>query len=213
MPWQTYWLEPSGRGAAGLRRYARPSGSDWAWECAVGWHSALAWTGEVDCVAGPDGCWPRLPETARDAPGWPEVCDRGCGYRFGPDDAWQDFLEPLYRRADTGAIEVLHLSTNVPPQAVMAAPGASWDAVWMSEHWRGPDGRHLTVRCPNMDGSPGGHDWPVDGPSSRGGRWTRTGDPTRGEVHVNPSIAIGRPEDPRYYHGWLHGGVLSDHLG
>jgi hypothetical protein len=84
----------------------------------------------------------------------------------------------------------------------------------MGEPNRGPDGVSLTVRCPSPDGRPtAANDWPVDHPSSSGGRWTRTGDPKACTVTAHPSIAIGLPGTPSYYHGFLQDGVLTDHIG
>jgi hypothetical protein len=78
----------------------------------------------------------------------------------------------------------------------------------------GLDGICLTVRYPRPDGSAGRPwDWPVDGPSRSGGRWARNGDPRACAVTASPSIAIGDPGKPGYYHGFLQNGVLTDHLG
>ena len=64
------------------------------------------------------------------------------------------------------------------------------------------------------DGSPGTpHDWPVDAPSSGGGHWTRSGDPRACNITASPSIAIGEPGKPGFYHGFLRAGVLTDHIG
>jgi hypothetical protein len=90
-----------------------------------------------------------------------------------------------------------------------------YDSWWVSEHYQGPDGLHLTAICPNPV-KPGGvfDAWIIDGPSSNGGRWTREGDPHNPQtLSMNPSIAKGKPESPDYYHGWLHNGVFSDHIG
>ncbi len=213
MPIRTFWLEPTGRVRVGLRRYANRAGSGWT--CADGWHQALVWTGEeVDEVRGERGYRTQpIPTPPHDDPRWPAECDKGCGYRFTDTDRWQVWDEPLWRRADTGELRVLHTGLN-PPDVAAAEPGASWDATWMGEGWRGPDGICLTVRCPRPDGSDGSPwDWPVDGPSRGGGRWTRSGDPRACTVTVSPSIAIGDPGGPGFYHGFLTGGSLSDHLG
>jgi hypothetical protein len=63
-------------------------------------------------------------------------------------------------------------------------------------HYRGPDGRTLIVRLPDR------RDWIIDGPSSNGNGWTRTGLPEDGTLDVNPSILT--PE----YHGFLRNGAL-----
>lgn len=215
MTWQTFWLDPIGRERVALRRYSeRPYVAGAGWTCAEGWHQAIAWTGEeIDEVLSERGTR-RSPATPpHDDPRWPTDCARGCGYRFTDDDNWQAWGGELFRRADTGELRVLH-TTMTPPDVPTAEPGASWDASWMGDAWRGPDGICLTVRCPRPDGTEGTpHDWPVDGPSSTGGRWTRSGDPRAASVTASPSIAIGDPAKPGYYHGFLQNGVLTDHIG
>jgi hypothetical protein len=77
-------------------------------------------------------------------PRWPTHC--GCGYEFAADDQWQLFVQPEYRRADTGELTTLQ----------DAPAGAMWDAFWMPGPWfRGPDGICLTVKTP-------GGEWSVD---------------------------------------------------
>jgi hypothetical protein len=213
--WQTFWLEPTGRERRALRRYTG-SYQGRLYTCVDGWHQALVWTGEeVDTVWNEHGyhdlSWPAPPH---DDPLWPTRCER-CDHLFSAaddGDEWQTWSERLYRRVDTGELRVLHWKHS-PPDAPPAEPGATWDAAWLN--YKGPDGISLMVRCPRGDGSPGmNHDWPVDAPSTRsGGAWTRTGDPRRANVTVNPSIAIGTPGQPGFYHGFLRDGVLTAHLG
>lgn len=187
MTWQTFWLEPVGRQRVALRRYRssdRSGSGPWPWSCETGWHQAIAWTGEeIDEVRNEHGHTDPPPEPPRDDPRWPTECAKGCGYHFTDEDTWQPWGESLWRRTDTDELRVLHTSM-CPPDVPTAEPGASWDAHWMGDVWRGPDGIHLTVRCPRPDGSPGiPRDWPVDAPSSTGGHWTRTGDPRASNVH------------------------------
>lgn len=212
MAWRTFWMEPVGAVRIALRRYhscADPHG----WTCEGDWHQAVVWTGEQAPEVRDDSGVRRsdAPPPAED-PRWPAECDGGCGYRFTGADRYQLFEESLYRRTDTGELRVLH-QTMTPPDVPAAEPGATWDVPWMSRP--GPDGICLMVRCPRGDGTPGWmNDWPVDLPPSGGGApWERTGDPRRANVTANPSIAIGLPEQPGYYHGWLQGGVLTDHIG
>jgi hypothetical protein len=210
---QTFWLESTGRVRIALRRYATRVNSGWT--CADGWHQAVAWTGEeVDEARNERGMWTEpIPTPPHEDPQWPVECEKGCGYRFTPEDRWQLWNEVLWRRTDSGELRVLHTSMN-PPDVLPAEAGASWDAGWMGDGFRGPDGICLTVRCPRPDGSPGSpHDWPVDGPSRTGGRWTRTGDPRQCQVTAAPSIAIGDPGQPGYYHGFLQNGTLTEHMG
>jgi hypothetical protein len=95
-----------------------------------------------------------------------------------------------------------------------APPGASWDAWWMPDYWRGPDGIALMVKCPN------GHEWHVDSQASNCTRkgqphecWVRHGDPRQANVTVDKhgdtcaagagSIVAGD------YHGFLQAGILT----
>lgn len=199
----TFWLEPTGTVQVGLRRYAR-QGGDTGWTCADGWHQALAITGVEPAQLDERGYLTLRPETPHDDPRWPTTCDAGCGYEFTDADHWQDWQDRLYRRTDTGEETTLR----------DAAPGACWDARWMPDDYRGPDGIALTVRCPN------GHDWCVDSQASNCTRkgephacWVRHGDPRACQVTVDKngdtcaagagSIIAGD------YHGFLQSGVLT----
>jgi hypothetical protein len=218
MGWPCYWLAETGLVALGLRRYVRISTlSPREFTCAAGWHQGLAWRGLTvpERWTSCDGRRVRAPAGVVDHgdPAWPAACQEGCGYRFQPGDEWQEWEEAVYA-APGGGRFVLHQGWPPPPGIALAGPGASWDAWWLPSGWRGPDGIGLAVRCPRGDGTPGWfHDWLVDAPATgSGGRWTRTGDPRTGPVTVTPSIAIGDPGGPGYYHGWLTAGVLADPL-
>jgi hypothetical protein len=131
-----------------------------------------------------------LAKFPHDTASWPRACDH-CERAFDADDAWQVFYECVYRRADGTPGE--HYLRSL-------APGAMYDATWLERH-RGPDGRSLILQLP--DGRP----WHVDGPSTNGHGWTRTGDAPR--ITARPSILThGTPERPGY-HGWLTDGVLT----
>jgi hypothetical protein len=123
-------------------------------------------------------------------PRWPPAC--ACGYLFRPTDTWQHRMRRHFVDKATGAKYTLE-----------AAPaGAMWNAEWMYHHDRkSPDGLWLCVRLPN------GHDWLMDGPSSNGTFWTRTGTPPK--VTVRPSI-FARMGKPDAYHGFLTDGVLEE---
>ena len=126
---------------------------------------------------------------------WPQACS--CGYRFLEEDTWQHNFEQLYEREDTKELLVLR----------DAPLGAMWDAPWMGERFRGSDGLHLIVRTP-------GGDWTIDGASSGGGKWTRSGSVPN--ITARPSILMGevKSTDGRVispgYHGWLTDGVLIE---
>lgn len=121
-----------------------------------------------------------------DDPRWPTVCP-GCGAAFADTDRWQVFVDALYKRTDTGETVVFR----------EAQPGAMWDAWWMPDNYRGPDGLALVLKLP------GGHTWMIDGASSSGGKWTRSGTPPK--ITASPSILV-----PGSYHGWLRDGVLVE---
>jgi hypothetical protein len=224
--WQTYWLERTGQVALGLRRYHHdPVAADatYAWTCEQGWHWAIGWTGEGTARYHPDPDGPHrehlgFPDDVplgRADPRWPKACGQGCGYEFTDDDQWQRWQEPIWTRPDatTRSQYVLH-SQIVPPWLLPAGPGATYDSWWFPDAWRGADGIAYTVRCPRPDGSAGTWlDWPVDAPATGGGRWARSGDPRAANVTASPSIAIGDPARPGYYHGFLQSGLLTDHLG
>jgi hypothetical protein len=206
----TFWLEATDRCRFGLRRYSSSSreAAGWAWTCESGWHEAKVITSEGQAFWHLDGdsgyrSLTAGPETPHDAPGWPAFCDKGCGYEFTEDDHWQDIQDQLYRTPSGQEMTLRE-----------APPGASWDAWWMPDNWRGPDGIALMVKCPN------GSDWHVDGQASNCTRkgekhacWVRHGDPRQANVTVDKngdtcaagagSILAGD------YHGFLQGGILT----
>jgi hypothetical protein len=118
-----------------------------------------------------------------DDPRWPTVCEQ-CGCALPADTIFQVFLDPVYRRADTG--EEVSLRS--------APPGAMYWADWHSG-----TAPHLHVVLPPN----GGYDyWDVDGPAKSGGKWTRTGEPP--DVTASPSILTP------HYHGFLRAGWLEE---
>lgn len=211
-----FWLEPLHRARLSLRRYASIDA-----KCpATGWayHDAQVVLFEVDESfelvsdnghkvyrhAGPQerADVERLRENrANQIPTWPTHCV--CGYAFADDDAWQVFQNHLYRRADTNEVVTLRA----------AQPGAMWDAAWMPDDWRGPDGRALVVRLPN------GNDWHIDGkasnctmpddyPSHR--CWVRHGEPPNITVDKNGRTCGAGAGSilSNDYHGFLRNGEL-----
>lgn len=214
-PWPCYWLERTGTAAVALRRYEQ-LGDGAARTCADGWHEAVAWTGDtVDYPLDAEWTHPRAdvlyPPPPSRSRRWPRECDR-CGRRFSADARRQVWCEELMDGPD--AAEWSTHWAFVPPGCRKAGPGAMWDAPWTQRFRPNPakpaDGVWLVVRCPFGDGN----DWQVDAASSSGGFWTRTGDPRDpATLTVSPSIAIGHPEAPGYYHGFLHAGELTRHVG
>jgi hypothetical protein len=194
MAWQYFLLEPTDRARFYLRRYSREHGTDLCPRNPgeYSYHNAQTYIGDFPVrrdergfvVDPPIAEWPAGASTAD--PRWPPTCD--CGTTWQPDDHRQLFNELIYVRQDTGE----EVTLRDPPI------GAMWDAFW-SRH-RGPDGLSLVVQTP-------GGEWMIDGPSSSGGHWFRTGQPPR--ITVTPSIAAGHPER---YHGFLTDGQLTDDL-
>lgn len=125
-------------------------------------------------------------------PLWPKHCE--CGYVFQDEDRWQTLARSLYKRSDTGELTTLG----------QAPVGAMWDAPWYSDVFKkNKDGKVLVLRTP-------GGDWIIDGPSSNGNGWTRTGVPPK--ITANPSIGMGKPKGKGDwdYHGWLRNGQLVE---
>jgi hypothetical protein len=224
MTWRCFWTEPTGEAEIGLRRYvARPAPD--AWTCDAGWHEAFVWLGErrpYVPVTHEDGhsAYPLASDVLRVRKNdrrWPKTCDR-CDYRFIDDDRKQVWAEALYRRTDTDELRVWH---NKPaPAAPIVEPGGMRDAWWLHgfssalNPERPKDGIVLSVLCPYMTGESGGWDWSPDMRASSGGYWKRVGDPRNPpSLTVSPSIAIGPNTSPRYYHGFLQAGRLTDHVG
>lgn len=202
MPTPCYWLAPVAQAHVQLRRFT------YGTECPCDAHGNGAFghdasSGVVATVEYPldNGNGGNGTADAGEYAGhsaWPTVCGRCGAYEFTVDDRWQVNTQRLYARHDT----------NEHTTLAMAGAGAMYDAYWYPDSWRGPDGIALVVRCPNMQ------DWTVDGPSTKGGRWVRSGDPRNPPtLNVLPSIAIGKPGSHEYYHGMLENGMLGDHLG
>lgn len=188
-----FFLEPTDQVEMALRRFygfRKPEA-----KCAgkYGYHNADVVIGRgpaLECPEVRDGHpvhgdhWPHNDSR------WPKAC--ACGYVFTDDDEWQFNPHTLFKRSDDGALVTLQ-----------AAPaGAMWDAHWMGESHKGPDGIHLVVKTP-------GGEWAADGPAYSEGKvthergWTRTG--TAPDFTANPSIHI-----PGKYHGFLRGGWLEE---
>lgn len=193
-----FWLEPCDQIELSLRRY-RGSDRGKCETSGYGYHNAeqIVERLSIDRLAARG--WPMsenhgpihdADSVPHSDPRWPLTCS--CGYRFVDEDEWQCNPFTLFRRGDTGELVTLH-----------AAPaGAMWNAYWMGDDHRGPDGICLCVRTP-------GGEWSVDGPSYSDSKiqheraWTRTG--TIPDVTANPSILI-----PGKYHGFLRAGWLEE---
>lgn len=184
--------------------------------CESGWHEAKVITGYGPAIYEPVAAAEYAehgsgrhtlrfsPDMPHDDPRWPIKCDAGCGYQFVEADHWQDTQDLIYQRVDTGEEMTLR----------DAGPGASWDAWWMPDYWRGPDGIALMVKCPN------GHGWYVDSEASNCTRkgephacWVRHGDPRQANVTVDKNgdtcAAGGGSIVAGDYHGFLQAGMLT----
>lgn len=204
MPTRCFWVEDASFERVSLRRFAGKSHGD----CSIhGFHTAQAFVVE----RGGRSCSSLImPEHATRVSGeygieWPTLCD--CGYQFGPEEEHQVFTERLYVRPETG--ERMPLA-DFPP-------GAMWDAEWMGEYYKGPDGRAITVRLPN------GRDWLIDSRASNCGLpddhvhqcWVRHGEPPDITVNKDGNTCEAgagsiwsRQGEPDDWHGFLTGGVL-----
>ena len=173
-----------------------------------GYHQAWTLIDVVEEHVGTDGYFPATPQDwDPQDPRWPLKC-QGCDYVFLDTDIRQVFHDHLY--IDAGGVD--HSLRD-------RTPGMMWDAHWMPECWRGPDGRSLCVVCP------GGTEWMIDGPASnctmpsdqgpfdRAHRcWVRHGEPPNITVDKNGrtchagagSIQAGQ------YHGFLRNGEFTD---
>lgn len=121
-------------------------------------------------------------------PGWPTKCS-SCDYDFETQDTWQLFTEILW-----GCREKLLPTSELPP-------GALFNAWWMGDNFKAPDGKCWALVLP-----PGGASdiWFIGGPASAGsggGRWTITGSAPK--FTARPSILTPR------FHGFLTDGFLN----
>lgn len=224
MTWACFWMEETEFAEFGLRRYhAEPNQGGWT--CEQGYHTAFVWLGirmprgreasegGSEYYGDPERLYP-VPE---DDDRWPTQCST-CDYQFTEDDRRQVWAEQVF---DTPHGEMFSRSAMAPHDTVQGVrPGACQHIWWYVGGPLNPDrpkdGIVLGVHCPRLDREGETSMWVVDQPSTRsGGYWTRTPvDKTNiTTLTVNPSIAINPPGSPSYYHGFLHNGVLTDHLG
>lgn len=147
-----FWTKPSGRKRVYLRRYVYSSSAKCPGK--FGYHNAEYFLGiftehrtEKGYVRAFENEHPEA-LIPHDDPRWPTKCSQ-CPYLFTPDNPWQYFTDSVY--VDEAGNEY---SLRYP------TPGMMWDAWWMGNRQKGPDGIHLMVACPN------GHPWCVDGRAS-----------------------------------------------
>lgn len=210
MPTPLHWLEATAQARISLRRYTpqleRPCLANEPWG-----HDATSEAVAVVPLLRGDSKGDFYPHVYPDAdafvghPGWPVQC-ASCDYQFQSGDEQQVIQAQLYARSDTGALVTL----------AEAEVGACYDGNWRG--LVGPDGINLVVRVP------GGHDWHVDSQAANCGWsgqphrcWVRTGNPRKPEtLDVRQGACptgAGSISVRNGYHGFLHNGVLTDHLG
>ncbi len=182
---QCFWSAPLPRMRLDLRRFVWSTDLESKCPGPFGYHTKSLVIGEIDRPLPnydePNAHECELENIPHDDARWPKHCD--CGFEFRDSDPWQLNAHRLYEGA--GMIFIL-------PEAPV---GAMWDAWWMGNQWKGPDGIHLAVKTP-------GGEWLVDGPSANGGPgWTRNGEIPN--VSASPSILMSN------YHGFLTGGILK----
>jgi hypothetical protein len=185
-------LVPTDRAARWLRRFTSAETAGVRLCEPDGYHQAMVRIEDDQLIIHDNGSiaidpleWP-----AAD-PRWPTRCEH-CGYEFHDREIRQLFYMRIYRTQD-GREVTIH-GSRLP--GIEGAPaGSMFFADWMKPLGKGPDERCLVVVTP-------GGLWYIDGPSTNGPGWTRTGTPPL--VTAHPSIDTGR------YHGWLREGVLED---
>jgi hypothetical protein len=151
------------------------------------YHDTDVVLGDIPYPFGTADCDPTPEEIPHDDPRWPKTC-HVCGTPFRDEDNWQHNVHRLYSGAPDGK---LYTVRDMPP-------GSMYDATWWPK--KGPDGICMHVVLPPAGGL--ADYWNVDGPSSNGPGWTRTG--TIPLVTARPSI-----QTPRY-HGFLTDGFLME---
>jgi len=212
-PIKAFFVEPTDQADRYLRRYRSLAEGE---KCTgkFSFHNAETLIGRFAVIkGGPDGrgnhynASPEASEYAED-PRWPTHCS-GCGFEFSPDDQWQVNCETIYLSKDRPDEE---FTLKYP-----RTPGMMWNAWWMSDVWRGQDGRCLIVVTPDA------YEWTIDGPCNN---CTMPDDRTHkcwcrhGEV---PSITVDKSPNPGEttcsagggsiqtpgYHGFLRNGIFT----
>jgi hypothetical protein len=150
---ECFMIIPTGRQKLFLRRYRSTSSADDK-PCPLPqkYHDAMVDIGEAAEQKSAQGyiTAPSV-DLYQDDPRWPAQC--ACGYVFSvtdDNDHWQVFGKSIYRRE----------GTTVEYTLEDAPPGAIWNAWWLGDFHKGPDGQCLICRLP------GGHDWNIDGIAS-----------------------------------------------
>lgn len=207
-----FWLEFANLAEWGLRRYTDGEdvppcpreGGRWGNThgalVILGTHPAVRQVGDngVERARADERTEP-IPWPPDGDPRWPTHCE--CGFAFRDSDPYQRWTEMLYRRSDNGELTTLR----------DAPPGAMWDSWWYP--WKGPDGKSISVKCPNGD------QWNIDGQARNCTRevddghhcWVRHGEPPKLTVDKNgKTCAAGAGSiQTGDYHGFLRDGCFT----
>lgn len=217
MPLKCFFAEPTNDADRFLRRY-HSSGEAAGDDCPglMGYHNAETLIGRFPVMLGEPAesgtstrryeLTPEASEYRNDAR-WPTHCE--CGYAFTIADSFQVVTRRIYISKQRPGEEFTLKYPRVP--------GMIWDAWWMPEEWRGPDGRSLIAVTPD------GWEWNIDGPCSNCTRkgephkcWCRHGEPPELTVDKTPnpkettcSAGGGSIQTPKW-HGFLRDGFFVE---
>ena len=207
-----FLIEPAGRAALSLRRYAH---ADCPTNPKRGYHNAEVPLFEVAQRLAPmdgfdhpvfqhDGPRSPMEVPAEYADKWPKECD--CGYVFTTADPQQVFSESIYHRPDTGAAMSLR----------DALPGAMWWLTWMEGMFHPQLGASpLCVMTPGgewvIDSRASNCTMPDDYDQARHHCWVAHGTPPDVTVDKNGvTCAAGAGSiQAGSYHGFLRDGYLT----
>lgn len=196
MGWKCFMVEPTGEAKTWLRRYATespcPAGSGKDYDIC---QSMVEFARLPQPWDDESKHWVDLQEHAPPANDhrWPRVCNK-CNRRFDESIPYQVLSRQIYRAEDGRE----WTQDDLPPGAMFYSP-------WHELFGTGPDGKALAVVLPPDHGSTRANDiWHIDGGSSSGGGWTRSGTPPI--ISTNPSILTPS------YHGYITDGKLWNSL-
>jgi len=201
-----FLVEPSGKVQVKLRRYSTRANNPCP-NGLAGYHNALLFLQnepeELDEKTQSllNGMKPREP---KDHPGWPTQCS--CGYQFQPEDAWDRFIDRIYRRSDTGEE---YPRRDIPP-------GGMWFEPWLDGLFKAQLEHCITVMTPGgewqIDSQARNCTIPEDHRQQRHHCWVITGTPpliTAGKGGITCSAGAGSIQCGAY-HGFLREGYLED---
>ena len=204
-PLKIIWCTPTGVSTRALRRFVyhgqRKCLAKGDWGCDA---TSLP-IGEFPTVRNERGYVNEIsPDLYKDDSRWPKICDT-CGQPFEDKDERQVFTDEFYQGTN---------GERKPFREWMCTPGAMWNAWWMTEFTKGPDGMCLNAVCPD------GHTWEIDGRCSNCTLpkdnvhkcWPRSGTPPNIDVNKRHgptcSAGAGSIQTPNW-HGFLRNGFFT----